>query len=191
MLRRLLGRAFQASAIFSALWGLALSALWVRSYWHFDRLGADFARQSCSIDSGDGVLLVQMTSSDFPGLDRTLNLRTTALAWDVWDVQRDDRQASRFGSSHRISVERYQRWRVTTHVRMAWLPHWSLALATLVLPVAYAARQRTAYRLNKPGRCAACGYDLRATPQGPEAGGALLDRCPECGTVPHRPPARR
>ena len=30
------------------------------------------------------------------------------------------------------------------------------------------------------GRCAECGYDLRASPEG---GGALLPRCPECGTT--------
>ena len=31
------------------------------------------------------------------------------------------------------------------------------------------------------GLCPACGYDLRATPEG---GGPLLARCPECGAVP-------
>lgn len=46
----------------------------------------------------------------------------------------------------------------------------------LALPIAYWARA-AARRRRDQRRCAACGYDLRATP----------DRCPECGTIsPHR-----
>lgn len=37
------------------------------------------------------------------------------------------------------------------------------------------------------GLCPACGYDLRASPEG---GGAVLARCPECGTVPDGKAAR-
>jgi hypothetical protein len=51
-------------------------------------------------------------------------------------------------------------------------PAYVLILGLLVPPVV-ALRLRRKGRL-RPGRCPACGYDLRATP----------DRCPECGAVP-------
>jgi len=66
---------------------------------------------------------------------------------------------------------RYTRWSdgsVETDV-----PLW--AVAALSAPAALASRvlARRAGRGVADGRCAGCGYDLRATP----------DRCPECGTA--------
>ena len=58
----------------------------------------------------------------------------------------------------------------------ATVPYWLPALATAALPLAGAARRLGRLPLRRrrgPGRCRACGYDLRATP----------DRCPECGTA--------
>ena len=55
------------------------------------------------------------------------------------------------------------------------LPCWMAALLFGVLPAHWflgLRRRRAAWRMNA-GLCAACGYDLRATP----------GRCPECGTV--------
>jgi hypothetical protein len=57
------------------------------------------------------------------------------------------------------------------------VPLWILSICTMVLPlrsllrVGRAMRER---RTTKLGRCCACGYDLRATPE----------RYPECGRVP-------
>lgn len=47
-------------------------------------------------------------------------------------------------------------------------------LLALPLPARWLARRLRARRVRGDGLCAACGYDLRATP----------DRCPECGAVP-------
>jgi hypothetical protein len=52
------------------------------------------------------------------------------------------------------------------------IPIWVLFLPPIVLPlirIRLARRKRALI-----GKCHACGYDLRATP----------DRCPECGTIP-------
>jgi hypothetical protein len=51
----------------------------------------------------------------------------------------------------------------------AW---WLSPLVLLVLVLGYR-RSRTVWSTASRGRCASCGYDLRATP----------NRCPECGTV--------
>ncbi len=65
------------------------------------------------------------------------------------------------------------------------VPLWPLIVATSVLPGLwlYGALRRRGrrYRLAR-GLCARCGYDLRATA---EAGGPLLERCPECGSAAH------
>lgn len=59
------------------------------------------------------------------------------------------------------------------------IPFWFLALATVALPLWYVVSAIRARMAVPPGRCPACGYDLRATPQ----------RCPECGREPPAPAA--
>jgi hypothetical protein len=51
---------------------------------------------------------------------------------------------------------------------------WVLALVSAVAPALYVGRKVREPRRPRPGACARCGYDLRATP----------NRCPECGAAP-------
>ena len=62
-------------------------------------------------------------------------------------------------------VPGYSSGHTTTFVTV---PHWSIALLGMILPVwRWGGRGRKV----RPGHCPRCGYDLRATP----------GRCPECG----------
>ncbi len=61
---------------------------------------------------------------------------------------------------------------------VAAAPHWALASAASVLPAGWVAGRLRVRRRRRTGRCAACGYDLRASPEG---GGATMARCPDCG----------
>jgi hypothetical protein len=62
-------------------------------------------------------------------------------------------------------------------VKSVVVPWWSVTSLMLLLPGYRLGR--TVLRVRAPGRCARCGYDLRATP----------DRCPECGAVSQGRPA--
>ena len=59
------------------------------------------------------------------------------------------------------------------------VPHWFLALLFALLPAIQLGAFLRSRKRRREGHCRKCGYDLRATP---EKGGALLERCPECGT---------
>lgn len=66
----------------------------------------------------------------------------------------------------------------TLHARYATVavtfPYWFSTLTFAILPAWWLARCFRRRRLERiQGRCATCGYDLRATP----------DRCPECGSA--------
>jgi hypothetical protein len=54
------------------------------------------------------------------------------------------------------------------------VPVWPLIVVSSLIPAAWLYAHRKRHVRRQAGRCSACGYDLRATP----------DRCPECGTVP-------
>jgi len=67
-------------------------------------------------------------------------------------------------------------------VPLTWsiaVPHWFLASLFSIVPAIWLRKTWMRRRRRKTGHCLHCNYDLRATPEG---SGALLDKCPECGT---------
>jgi hypothetical protein len=54
-----------------------------------------------------------------------------------------------------------------------WCPHWFLVALFALIPL-LRIRDWLSRHGHRQGRCAHCGYDLRATPS----------RCPECGAIP-------
>lgn len=188
-MRRWLGRIFCLPAGLSALFCLAIIALWVRGYWVSDDVTRAMGNQAKNawswtfFHSGRGrVVLVRHTIDYWPGLmhdadgvewERTVSKPSADLPAvanpgtglpqrhfaGIWHEWRD------WPVSY--GVDRVDCWGIP----LAWL-----AGVTAVLPgigaVVFLTKRRRRGRV-KRGLCPVCGYDVRATPT----------RCPECGTV--------
>jgi hypothetical protein len=190
MLRRL----FAGSSALSLLLCGATCALWIRSYWVRDDLSRDaygsksgfvFHRAQL-LSSGRGELALAYrgyTNSD-PAVVNAMPSAsgTAATDWHTYPAQDtvggpllpNNLTLSRSGFA--ILVERRRASGYYGERGFAVrLPHWSLFVATAVLPTLLLLHHwRDIRQKSRIGLCARCGYDLRATP----------DRCPECGRVP-------
>lgn len=176
-------RLFTFASAGSLLLFVAVCALWVRSHfvrdyawawlpWPGDSAGG---RRSIKIDADSGGGQVEIAWHVWTATERERVRGQNPLAGVNWyhrtfaDVPR---QYARSTPPTNWNAAGFKWYRGPTHASVG-VPYWSAALLSVGLPVAWAvewARRRR--RRIAAGRCAVCGYDLRASPQ----------RCPECGT---------
>jgi hypothetical protein len=143
---------------------VATVSLWVRSYWAADRIERYDKVGSMTLGSRDGALGF-WRDSDWSGATRGIYYRKVESEWP-------------FSGTMTFSAH----VRYGTQLRVI-LPHWVLALLFAMLSAFCFRSAVRSRRRHREGRCPACGYDVRATP----------DRCPECGAMPAAaaPPAAR
>ena len=159
---------FNVAAWVSLVLCLAITAVWVRSYWRADSIGRIGQARCPGIISMPGSLSFDITRAD-PG-----NERPGPRPYYYWVTSRATRQ-----SGITVGDKRVRFW-FHINARFGYgfviVPHWALAALLAVLPLLWWRRSRRGRLLLLRGCCGRCGYDLHATP----------DRCPECGTVAGR-----
>jgi hypothetical protein len=173
---------------------VAAAALWARSYvaadeatWTGHRLSADgYKRLDNALISYRGQLVYRVSSQDFRPLPRGMaeqiaaEYRRHARGFDLhrpnlsppylmpsggWWVRRGFSRST-FGGAQTPTLYNGQ--------SQLTAPHWAAVAVAALLPAAHAAHRWRSRRRARPGLCAKCGYDIRATPE----------RCPECGRTP-------
>jgi hypothetical protein len=174
-----------ALTLLSLLACVATAVLWVRTSSHIDAVTLRVTGRcwcSASTASRETVRLTwveeRRASDESPGANAG------------WSVSRSDRNVLLF-FDHPIfcdPVDHHGEWIITGVSRpfmrldgepdwdyryhAAHVPYWSLVALFALLPAIRVGCRWIRRRRNAPGRCATCGYDLRASP----------GRCPECGT---------
>jgi hypothetical protein len=152
----------------------ATCALWVRSDWAGDYVSWGDKRGLGGAITGRGDVMVYGEWVVEDGVEMG--------EW-AWGLKRESREPTDLGKMRPAYMQshvdgfgfRYETGRRGEQVRNVevYVPLWTLALASSVLPAARLLRRVSRARRLVRGRCCSCGYDLRATPQ----------RCPECGAI--------
>jgi hypothetical protein len=175
-------RLFHLATCVSLLLCLAMLALWVRSHWVYDQVTRSQivppGRVFTTLRSLPGRLMwdrLYLTYPKRPPPEWARPWPTARWSWDTSDAIGHSPILEGWGSRWELVRQPY---RGQDHGEGGWyqvlmLPHWSLAVATAVLPVWWLVGRLRRRRFGE-GCCQKCGYDLRATP----------GRCPECGSTP-------
>ncbi len=172
-------RLFNLAAAVSLVMCVAMTAMWVRSYWIGDDIGMNTpAGNRYFVRTGAGQLVVDVSSGYTFGRDQPRFQSTpTERALKVVYWVEPDSFLSRAGFAY-ISSTFDGPLGGTMMVRAAVMPCWFALLLAAVTPAVWAAtrRRRSVHRARQDlarGVCPTCGYDLRGTP----------GRCPECGAI--------
>jgi hypothetical protein len=186
-MRRFARHLFTLCSAISLLVCAAVCALWVRSYRQTDSLSWVTAAGFGAIDTANGYFGAQVNRGDTAGYTpdeygpyyQRMSLYTPYHMAVAYGPQQpgDTFVSWELGDAGWYTVRNGNRMRTGTGV----MPIWWVVLATALMPLTWTTmrwRQYRRKRRTRVGRCAVCGYDLRATP----------DRCPECGTIAPRPP---
>jgi hypothetical protein len=173
-------RLFNLAAAVSLVMMLALLALWVHSYFFVD----SFSTARCHWISTSGRLLFVRTGSGTPDQRREFYKYSTSTdaGKNLSDTYAKMRGVGNWFNRRGFIFWYLAAFRDRRHVIMLGFPYWAGIIAALVIPFCWAQRAREVrrrLRRGSAGKCSACGYDLRATP----------DRCPECGMAVAPKPA--
>jgi hypothetical protein len=165
---------FTLCAVASLLLGVAVCAVWVRSYWRLDVLEFERPSGRVAVVSSAGRLgyaREQVRAGELPAEPSTLRYHSDppenlpAEVAPAWPADFD-----------LLGVVVLFRPTSSADHLMLLVPHWLATLALAALPAVAATRiyrRRRDARRTAAGGCPACGYDCRATPA----------RCPECGAA--------
>jgi hypothetical protein len=162
LLKEIRKRLLSPLAAASMILCLVMFALWVRSYMVVDEFQLNLpAHSEHTLESNAGIL--QLTLRWWPKDSRPVLFGVfhgilPRLPTGGWGPQFAFVPGNPYGY--------YASWK---RVRV---PFWAVFLASGVLPMSWLVRAVARSAMHRPGYCAQCGYDLRATPE----------RCPECGT---------
>ena len=184
---RLVRHLLTAVSALSLLMCMATVALWVRSYWFEDRLIVWYGYRCVDFAAYRGEMGCEFVEYDPGGTDVRRVPRPVAkyVRQTVEDVRwRDEVEIADWQPRYRqLGYHDVLGFRFHVNVpgilgldgamRGVAVPAWFVALCTLMFPAWSAMKSRRQRVRVKQGFCAACGYDLRATP----------GRCPECGTI--------